>query len=101
MSNLSHRLKVIKENLPKHCTLVAVSKTKPVVEIMEAYHAGHRHFGENKVQELAGKAEEMPKDIKWHMIGHLQRNKVKYLASFVYLQPNPTKMNEPIQYHSL
>lgn len=65
--------------------LVAVSKTKSNAEIMEAYDTGQRDFGENKVQELARKAEELPKDIRWHMIGHLQRNKVKYIAPFVYL----------------
>lgn len=69
----------------KGCTLVAVSKTKPVQDLEEAYQAGQRHFGENKVQELVGKYEEMSKDIHWHMIGHLQRNKVKYLAPFVHL----------------
>lgn len=65
--------------------LIAVSKTKPVSEIMEAYRAGIRDFGENKVQELVEKQALLPKDIRWHMIGHLQRNKVKYLASFVDL----------------
>jgi PLP dependent protein len=65
--------------------LVAVSKTHPVEVILEAYSAGQRHFGENKVQELAGKAEVLPKDIVWHMIGHLQSNKVKYIAPFVGL----------------
>lgn len=63
--------------------LIAVSKTKPVSAIQEAYNAGERHFGENKVQELVSKYEELPKDIKWHMIGHLQRNKVKYIADKV------------------
>jgi pyridoxal phosphate enzyme (YggS family) len=65
--------------------LVAVSKTKPTEAIMEAYAAGQRDFGENKVQELTDKAEQLPKDIRWHMIGHLQRNKVKYIVPFVYL----------------
>jgi len=65
--------------------LIAVSKTKPASAIKEAYDHGHRAFGENKVQELTDKAEELPKDIEWHMIGHLQRNKVKYLAPFVHL----------------
>lgn len=65
--------------------LVAVSKTKPSEVIMEAYQAGFRRFGENRVQELIGKYQELPKDIEWHMIGHLQRNKVKYIASFVSL----------------
>lgn len=66
-------------------TLVAVSKTKPDEEIMEAYRAGHRDFGENKVQDLVAKKERLPGDIRWHMIGHLQSNKVKYLAPFVHL----------------
>ena len=65
--------------------LIAVSKTKPNSDIMEAYEVGQRAFGENKVQDLAKKAEELPKDIEWHMIGHLQRNKVKYIAPFVSL----------------
>lgn len=75
----------ITSKLPSHVTLVAVSKTKPVETIMEAYDAGHKIFGENKVQEMVEKHEQMPKDIDWHMIGHLQRNKVKYMASFVRL----------------
>lgn len=66
-------------------TLIAVSKTKPVDMLLEAYQAGCRHFGENKVQELVDKYEVMPKDIKWHMIGHLQRNKVKYIIDKVCL----------------
>ncbi|HBA69815.1 MAG TPA: YggS family pyridoxal phosphate-dependent enzyme [Lachnospiraceae bacterium] len=66
-------------------TLIAVSKTKPLPMLMEAYRYGCRHFGENKVQELTDKYEKMPKDIKWHMIGHLQRNKVKYIVDKVYL----------------
>lgn len=67
----------------KACKLVAVSKTKPASMIKEAYEAGHRIFGENRAQEMQGKYEELPKDIAWHMIGHLQRNKVKYIADFV------------------
>ena len=70
---------------PYNAKLVAVSKTKPVSDLMEAYSAGNRIFGENKVQELVSKAEEMPKDVEWHMIGHLQRNKVKYIAPLVSL----------------
>ena len=66
-------------------TLVAVSKTKPVEDIMELYNAGHRDFGENYVQELADKYQQLPKDIRWHFIGHLQRNKVKYITPFVHL----------------
>ncbi len=65
--------------------LIAVSKTKPASAIMEAYHAGQRHFGENKVQELAAKYEALPKDIQWHMIGTVQTNKLKYIASFVHM----------------
>jgi pyridoxal phosphate enzyme (YggS family) len=65
--------------------IVAVSKTKTTDQILEIYNAGHRDFGENKVQELSEKAEKLPKDIKWHMIGHLQSNKVKYIAPFIYL----------------
>ena len=75
----------IKSSLPERVTLVAVSKTKPVTDLMEAYNAGQRIFGENKIQEMAGKYEEMPKDIEWHMIGHVQSNKVKYMAPFVSL----------------
>ena len=75
----------IKSELPEGITLVAVSKTKPNGDILEAYEAGQRVFGENKVQEMVQKWEELPKDIEWHMIGHLQRNKVKYMAEFVSL----------------
>lgn len=83
--SVSENIKEFKNNLPEDVTLVAVSKTKPVLEIMEAYNTGHRVFGENKVQEMEAKWEEMPKDIEWHMIGHVQRNKVKYMAPFVSL----------------
>ena len=83
--NIAENLQQIKSNLPDEVTLVAVSKTKPVSDIMEAYIAGHRIFGENRIQEMVAKHEEMPKDIEWHMIGHIQRNKVKYMASFVSL----------------
>jgi pyridoxal phosphate enzyme (YggS family) len=83
--SIAENLKKIKDSLPPQVTLVAVSKTHGEAEIMEAYRAGHRAFGENKVQELVGKWESLPKDIEWHMIGHLQRNKVKYLAGFVSL----------------
>ena len=75
----------IKESLPSHVTLVAVSKTKPIADIQEAYDAGQRIFGENKIQEMVSKYDALPKDIQWHMIGHLQRNKVKYMAHFVDL----------------
>ncbi|MBP7316777.1 MAG: YggS family pyridoxal phosphate-dependent enzyme [Flavobacterium sp.] len=75
----------IKATLPKQVTLVAVSKTKPVSDLMEAYEAGQRIFGENKIQEMTEKWEQMPKDIQWHMIGHVQTNKVKFMAPFVSL----------------
>lgn len=75
----------IKKELKEGVCLVAVSKTKPNEDILEAYHAGHKVFGENKVQDLAKKYEELPKDIEWHFIGHLQTNKVKYIAPFVHL----------------
>ena len=82
---ISGNLKSILSKLPKSVTLVAVSKTKPNAAIMEAYDAGHRVFGENKVQDMIAKSEELPSDIQWHMIGHLQTNKVKYIAPFVSL----------------
>lgn len=75
----------IKSTLPTHVTLVAVSKTKPVSDLMEAYEAGQVIFGENKIQEMAEKWDQMPKDIQWHMIGHVQTNKVKFMAPFVSL----------------
>jgi len=83
--SISNNLKAIQTSVPKEVTLVAVSKTKPNTDIIEVYNAGQRIFGENKVQELAKKAEELPKDIAWHMIGHLQTNKVKIIAPFVAL----------------
>jgi len=85
IQDISTKLKAIKETLPNGVTLVAVSKTKPESDILEAYNAGQRIFGENKIQEMAQKYEILPKDIQWHMIGHLQRNKVKYMAHFVDL----------------
>ena len=77
--------KVLQELAPHQATLVAVSKTKPVEKILEMYQHGQRDFGENRVQELVDKAENLPKDIHWHLIGHLQSNKVKYIAPFVHL----------------
>jgi pyridoxal phosphate enzyme (YggS family) len=82
---IKERLLKLKSLLPKGVTLVAVSKTKPVTDLMQAYDAGQRIFGENKVQEMVEKHQQMPKDVQWHMIGHLQRNKVKYMAEFVDL----------------
>ncbi len=75
----------INDEIGDSVRLIAVSKTKPNEDILEAYHCGQRDFGENKVQELVGKYEALPKNIHWHLIGHLQRNKVKYIASFVHL----------------
>jgi pyridoxal phosphate enzyme (YggS family) len=75
----------IRQSLPEGVTLVAVSKTKPIQVLEEAYSAGQRDFGENKVQEMVDKYEQLPKDIRWHMIGHLQTNKVKYIVPFVHL----------------
>jgi pyridoxal phosphate enzyme (YggS family) len=82
---IKDNLLAIKNSIPSHVTLIAVSKTNPTQAILEAYEAGQRIFGENKVQELVEKYESLPKDIEWHMIGHLQSNKVKYIASFVKL----------------
>ncbi len=83
--SIAENLQNLKKELPGHVTLVAVSKTKPVSELMEAYEAGQRIFGENKIQEMTDKREQMPGDIEWHMIGHVQRNKVKYMAEYVSL----------------
>ena len=92
---LAQNYKTVKENVTKACeqagrseqevTLLAVSKTKPVDMLMDVYRAGARDFGENKVQELVDKIPQMPSDVRWHMIGHLQRNKVKYIVDKVYL----------------
>lgn len=82
---IAQNLNKVLNTIPSEVTLVAVSKTKPNSDIMEAYEAGQRVFGENKVQDMAAKAEALPKNIQWHMIGHLQSNKVKYIASFVSL----------------
>ncbi len=83
--SIEKNIQDIRQSIPDSVTLVAVSKTKPVSDLMEAYHAGQRVFGENKIQEMTEKFEEMPKDIEWHMIGHVQRNKVKYMAEYVSL----------------
>ncbi len=79
---IKEKLAAIKKNIPPNVTLVAVSKTKPNELIEEAYNSGQRIFGENKAQELKNKAEVLPKDIEWHFIGHIQRNKVKYIAPY-------------------
>ncbi|MPQ46529.1 YggS family pyridoxal phosphate-dependent enzyme [Marinifilum sp. N1E240] len=83
--SIPQKIKEIVNSIPQNVKLVAVSKTKPNEDIMEAYEGGYRIFGENKPQELTRKYNELPKDIEWHMIGHLQSNKVKYIASFVSL----------------
>ena len=83
--SVAENLKSISNTIPAHVQLVAISKTKPVEVVMEAYHAGQRVFGENKVQEMVAKEEVMPKDIQWHLVGHLQTNKIKYIIPFVSL----------------
>lgn len=83
--SIQDNLKTIEPTIPTHVILVAVSKTKPVEDLQEAYEAGIRDFGENKIQEMCDKYEVLPKDIRWHMIGHVQTNKVKYMAPFVHL----------------
>ena len=83
--SVAENINKIKAQLPATVTLVAVSKTKPVSDLMQAYNAGQRVFGENKIQEMTDKWSQMPKDIQWHMIGHLQTNKVKLMAEYVNL----------------
>ena len=83
--NIAGNITSLKKNLPQNVRLVAVSKTKPNEDILEAYSVGHKIFGENKVQDLVRKYEELPKDIEWHFIGHPQTNKVKYIAPFIKL----------------
>ena len=83
--DIGKQIKELNQNIPKNVNLVAVSKTKPNEVIMEAYNAGQRIFGENKVQDLCRKFEELPKDIEWHFIGHPQSNKVKFIAPFISL----------------
>jgi hypothetical protein len=83
--SIANNVLQIKSTIPEQVLLVAVSKTKPVSDLMEGYEAGQRIFGENKIQEMAEKWEQMPKDIQWHMIGHVQTNKVKFMAQFVNL----------------
>ncbi len=85
MSAIGNALKSLRAELPKEVTLVAVSKYHPIEDLMEAYNEGQRDFGENIVQELRNKRDKMPEDVRWHFIGHLQTNKVKYIASYVSL----------------
>lgn len=82
---MQEQLELLRSEIPDNVTLIAVSKTKPLSDLQAAYDAGQRHFGENKVQEMVEKAAQLPKDIHWHLIGHLQSNKVKYMAGFVHL----------------
>ena len=82
---IAQNLQALRAEIPEGVTLVAVSKTKPEADLLEAYQAGQRIFGENKIQEMCQKWEQLPKDIQWHMIGHVQTNKVKYMAPFVDL----------------
>ncbi|TXK74326.1 YggS family pyridoxal phosphate-dependent enzyme [Mesonia sp. HuA40] len=92
MSNISANLNKVLSELPKHVQLVAVSKTKSEQEILQAYEAGQRIFGENKIQEMTDKQANLPSDIQWHMIGHVQTNKVKYMAPYVQLIHGVHKM---------
>lgn len=85
MSSITKNIVRFRESVQPKATLVAVSKTKPISDLQKAYDAGQRHLGENKIQEMTDKWEALPKDIKWHMIGHTQRNKVKYMAPYVHL----------------
>lgn len=83
MSKISDSFNAVKNTIPENVTLVVISKTKPEGDILEVYNCGHRIFGESKVQELTPKAEKLPDDIQWHLVGHLQRNKVKFVAPFI------------------
>jgi pyridoxal phosphate enzyme (YggS family) len=83
MVNIALNISILKKQIPPSVKIVAVSKTKPVSDIMVAYNAGQRSFGENRVQELSAKKDQLPSDIEWHMIGHLQSNKVKYILPFI------------------
>jgi pyridoxal phosphate enzyme (YggS family) len=83
MSDIVSNIKSLKQQIPQSVTIVAVSKTKPVSDILEVYNSGHRHFGENRVQELLLKKDLLPTDIEWHLIGHLQTNKVKFVVPFI------------------
>ena len=83
--DIAAHISLIKNNIPERVTLVAVSKTIPAETILQAYHTGHRDFGENRVQELVEKFKKLPSDINWHLIGHLQTNKVKFIVPFIYM----------------
>jgi len=83
--DISENIRKYKNELPENVKLVAISKTKPNEDLLEAYRAGQRIFGENKIQEMTDKSEKLPEDIEWHMVGHVQSNKVKYMAPYVSL----------------
>lgn len=83
--DIKENVRQFKSEIPEDVTLVAISKTKPVEDLLEAYDTPIRHFGENKIQEMTEKYKQLPNDIKWHMVGHVQRNKVKHMAPFVHL----------------
>jgi pyridoxal phosphate enzyme (YggS family) len=85
MSDIAANIRLLKQQIPPYVRLVAVSKTKPVSDILQAYNTGHKSFGENKVQELLQKKDQLPSDIEWHLIGHLQTNKVKLVVPFISL----------------
>ncbi|MCL4123858.1 UNVERIFIED_CONTAM: hypothetical protein GTU68_035612, partial [Idotea baltica] len=89
---IKENIQEFKSKIPENVALVAVSKTKPIEDLQEAYDAGQRVLGENKIQEMVDKYDALPKDIQWHMIGHLQSNKVKYMAHFVDLIHGVDKM---------
>ena len=91
--NIKNNINNLRQGIPSNCKLVAVSKTNPNEKIKEAYDAGQRAFGENRVQELTPKFEALPKDIEWHMIGHMQSNKVKYIVSFIHLIHSVDSLN--------
>jgi pyridoxal phosphate enzyme (YggS family) len=97
MTDIAENLTEIRSQLPNSVLLVAVSKTKPIEVLEDAYQAGQRVFGENRIQEMAEKYEQLPKDIEWHMIGHVQGNKIKYMAPFVHMvhgMDKPKRLNE-------
>lgn len=101
--NIKENIKQIKDSIPENVTLIAVSKTKPNEDLMEAYSVGQRIFGENKAQEMRQKHEDLPKDIIWHFIGHLQENKIKYIISYVSLihSVDSLKLLKEINKHAL
>jgi PLP dependent protein len=91
--SITDNLSLVKREIPANVTLVVISKTKPAEAILEAYQTGHKIFGENKVQELVSKYEILPKDIEWHLVGHLQSNKVKYIVPFIGLIHSVDSLN--------